>query len=87
MTKLVQKKNYRNENQVESSDEHTQHSRDHSYSSNNFIEEQNKKNAFRIENSDTWGCKECKVKGDKWFMKQHRYKGILKKYKKAIFDK
>jgi hypothetical protein len=37
-----------NKNQVEPSDEHTQHSRVHSSDSDNFIEEENKKNIYRI---------------------------------------
>ena len=76
-----------NKNQVEPSDEHTQRSRDHSLSSysTNFIEEENKKNIYRLGNSDTWACKECKSKGDKWFMKQHFCKRVLKKQQqKAI---
>jgi len=71
---------------VTSSREHTQRSRDHSSSDSiNYMEEENKKNMFRIGNSDIWACKECKVKDDKWFMKQHQCKGVLKKQKqKAI---
>ena len=55
------------------------------FSSINYIEEENKKNIYRIGNSDTWACKECKIKDDKWFMKQHQCKGVLKKQQqKAI---
>ena len=32
----------------------------------------------RLGHSDTWGCKYCKQKGDKWFMQQHSCKGHLK---------
>jgi hypothetical protein len=65
--------------QQSTSEEHTQRSRDHSSTSNNFIEEENNKNIYKIGNSDTWACKECKCKGDKWFVKQHQCKGVLKK--------
>jgi hypothetical protein len=75
------------ENQLEPSDEHTQRSRGHSSTSNNFIEAENKKNIYRIGNSDTWSCKECKIKGDKWFMKQHQCKGVMKNYEKQSIRK
>jgi hypothetical protein len=70
------------------SNAHTQRSRDHLSTSNNFMEEENKKNIYRLGNSDTWACKECKVKDDKHFMKQHHCKGVLKRQKqKAISNK
>ena len=67
-----------NKDQTELSYEHTQHTQ-LSHSSDNSIEEENKKNIYRLGNSDTWACKECKIKGDRHFMKQHFCKGILKK--------
>jgi hypothetical protein len=52
------------------------------------MEQENNKNIYRLGNSDTWACKECKSKGDKWYMKQHQCKGVLKKQKqKAIQNK
>ena len=49
------------------------------------MEQENNKNIYRLGNSDTWACKECKSKGDKWFMKQHFCKRVLKKQQqKAI---
>ena len=30
-----------------------------------------------IGNFDTWAYKECKSKGDKWFMQQHQCNGIF----------
>jgi hypothetical protein len=32
-------------------------------------------NIYRLGNSDSWACKYCKLKGDKWFMGQHTCKG------------
>jgi hypothetical protein len=29
------------------------------------MEQENNKNIYRLGNSDTWACKECKSKGDK----------------------
>jgi DNA replicative helicase MCM subunit Mcm2 (Cdc46/Mcm family) len=28
-------------------------------------------NIYRIGHSDTWACHNCKIKGDKWYMRQH----------------
>ena len=52
---------------VDISNEYTQRSRDHSYSIN-FIDEENKKNIFRIGRTDKCACKGCNFKGDKWYM-------------------
>jgi hypothetical protein len=32
-------------------------------------------NIYRLGHSDSWACKYCKLKGDKWFMGQHMCKG------------
>ena len=75
-----QGKTHDDKNQIEPLEEHTQRSRDRysSYSTSmDFTEEENnKKNIFKLGNSDIWACKECIVKGDKWFMKQHRYQRL-----------
>jgi hypothetical protein len=60
-------------NQIDTLEEHTQRSRDHQSDSQNFIEEENKKNIYRLGNSDTGACKECMSRGDKWFMQQYKY--------------
>ncbi len=26
---------------------------------------------YRVRHSDTWACKNCRQKGDKWFMQQY----------------
>ena len=33
---------------------------------------------YRLGHSDTWGCKNCKLTGDKWFMQVHDCKGAKK---------
>jgi hypothetical protein len=38
-----------------------------------------KPNLYRIGNTDTIGCYDCKMKGDKWFMNKHPCSGALKK--------
>ncbi len=30
---------------------------------------------YRIGKTDTWGCKKCNLRGDKWFMQKHLCKG------------
>jgi hypothetical protein len=50
------------------------------------VEEENKNNIYRLGNSDTWACKECKVKDDRHFMKQHPCKGVLKKQQKKQYQ-
>ena len=37
------------------------------------------KNIFRRGRTDTWACKKCKFTGDKWFMRKHPCKGLLRK--------
>jgi hypothetical protein len=49
------------------------------------MKEENKKNIYRLGNTDTWACKECKSKGDKHFKKQHQCKGLLKKQQKKQY--
>jgi hypothetical protein len=38
-----------------------------------------KPNLYRMGNTDTIGCRECKVKGDKWFMNKHHCRGLERK--------
>ena len=33
---------------------------------------------FRIGNTDSFGCPNCKLKGDKWFMQEHNCSGQSK---------
>jgi hypothetical protein len=35
------------------------------------------KSIYRLGHSDTWGCKSCRQKGDKWFMQQHLCRGSI----------
>ena len=28
-------------------------------------------NIYRLGHSDIWGCNNCKLRGDKWYMRQH----------------
>jgi hypothetical protein len=76
-----QEKSVINKNQIESLNEYLQHPHDGLSSSKtiNFIEE-NKKNIFRIGNTDRLECKECMDKGDKWYMLQHQCKAVIKKH-------
>lgn len=74
-----------NKNQIESLNEHLKHPYDNNSETINFIEE-NKNNIFRIGRTDRWGCKECKVTGDKWFMQGHQCKGVLKKHQQKAID-
>ena len=30
---------------------------------------------YRIGKTDTWACKKCNLRGDKWFMQKHPCKG------------
>jgi hypothetical protein len=32
----------------------------------------------RLGHSDTWGCKNCNQRGDKWYMQQHDCRGLSK---------
>lgn len=34
---------------------------------------------YRLGSTDNWACKNCKMKGDTWFMKKHFCKGLTKK--------
>jgi hypothetical protein len=33
---------------------------------------------YRLGSTDNWACKNCKMRGDTWFMKKHLFKGITK---------
>lgn len=58
--------------------EHAQHAPAHlSYS------DQIHKNIYRYGKSDTWGCKNCKQNGDRWYMEQHQCRG-LKNYDRIL---
>jgi hypothetical protein len=37
--------------------------------------EQVSKSIYRLGHSDTWACKNCRQKGDKWYMRQHLCRG------------
>jgi hypothetical protein len=45
--------------------------------------DQVKESIFRIGHSDTWGCKHCKIKDDRWFMEKHNCSGLQKMFEKA----
>jgi hypothetical protein len=64
------------ENQLTSSNEPSQRSRDHASATNQ--NEEIKNNIYRIGNTDMRGCKRCNIKGDIWFMQKHPCKGLVK---------
>lgn len=36
-----------------------------------MITKRNKVDIYRIGNTDTFACNDCRLKGDKWFMREH----------------
>lgn len=54
--------------------QHTQHTPISILSNTNTIGT----NLYRIGNTDLWGCTNCSIKGDKWFMMKHHCRGISK---------
>lgn len=45
------------------------------YESMTEIDGNNLLGIYRLGHSDTFACQNCKIKGDKWFMKEHECNG------------
>ncbi|KAA2283097.1 hypothetical protein [Candidatus Nitrosocosmicus sp. SS] len=75
---IITKQNYKS---MESEPQkHSQCSRSHTNTSaNNEHDSISNQNIFRFRNTDIWGCRFCRDRGDKWYMLKHPCRGTLNK--------
>ena len=74
--------NYNNffKNESISHASHTAHSSSNHIEESDILQQNSPRNAGRISrispHSDIWLCEDCNIKNDKWFMLEHRCKGL-----------